>query len=286
MSLRGPVSLLLAVVAGLAAAASLLGFLTRTMLVDTDQFVATVAPLGRDPVVIGAVSHELTDQIVAAIGQQTTVSDQTVRTGARRTISSTLRTQSFQQVWVAVLKTAHRQIVTEVRRNHSGSVSVSLRPVAVQALNTMSGTIPSVAGLTDQLPANIGQVTVLDADQAATVRRSLRLLDLSLLGTSLTFAVATISTVLVAPSLRQALIQIGLAVAAAAALQWVALHLLSAYLVAQVPSGVATNVAHRVADVLAGDLLTGTAWLGLVGLVLAVVAGLWPRFHRARGYSD
>jgi hypothetical protein len=281
VSLRGPVSLLLAVIAGLAAAASLLGFLTRTMLVDTDQFVATVAPLGKDPVVIAAVSHELTDQIVAAIDQQTTVSDKMVRTVARRTISSTLRTHSFQRAWVAVLKTAHRQIVTEVRRNHSGSVSVSLRPVAVQALNTMSGTIPSVAGLSDQLPANIGQVTVLDADQAATVRRSLRLLDLSLLGTSLTFAVATISTLLVAPSLRQAFIQLGLAVAAAAAVQWVALHLLASYLVAQVPAGVATNVAHRVADVLAGDLLAGTAWLGLVGLVLAVVAGLWPRFRDA-----
>jgi hypothetical protein len=286
VSLRGPVSLLLAVVAGLAAAASLLGFLTRTMLVDTDQFVATVAPLGSDPIVIGAVSHELTDQVVAAIGQQTTVSDQTVRTVARRTISSTLRTDSFQRVWVAVLKTAHRQIVTEVRRNHAGSVSVSLRPVAVQALDTMSGTIPSVAILTDQVPPSLGQVTVLDADQAATVRRSLRLLDLSLLGTSLTFAVATILTLLVAPSLRQAFIQIGLAVAVAAALQWVALHLLSAYLVALVPSGVANDVANRVAAVLARDLLAGTAWLGLVGLVLAVVAGLWPRFHRARGYSD
>jgi hypothetical protein len=274
--------LLLAVVAGLAAAASLLGFLTRTMLVDTDQFVATVAPLGKDPVVVAAASQELTDQIVAAIGQQTTVSDPTVRSVARRTISSTIRTQSFQRAWVAVLKTAHGQIVTEVRRNQSGSVSVSLRPVAVKALNTMSGTIPGVTGLTDQLPATLGQVIVLDADQAATVRRSLHLLDLSLLGTSLTFVGATISTVLVAPSLRQAFIQIGLAVAGAAALQWVALHLLSAYLVAQVPTGVATDVAHRVADVLASDLLTGTAWLGLAGLVVAAVAGLWPRFRRAR----
>jgi hypothetical protein len=114
------------------------------------------------------------------------------------------------------------------------------------------------------------------------VRRSLRLLDLSLLGTSLTFAVATILTLLVAPSLRQAFIQIGLAVAVAAALQWVALHLLSAYLVAQVPSGVANDVANRVAAVLARDLLTGTAWLGLIGLALAVVAGLWPRFRRAK----
>jgi hypothetical protein len=86
----------------------------------------------------------------------------------------------------------------------------------------------------------------------------------------------------VAPSWRCASIQLGLAVAAAAALQWVALHLLSAYLVAQVPSGVANDVAHRVAAVLARDLLTGTAWLGLIGLALAVVAGLWPRFRRAK----
>jgi hypothetical protein len=185
-------------------------------------------------------------------------------------------------VCVAVLKTARRQIVTEVRRNHSGSVSVSLRPVAVQALNTMSCTIPGVVILTDQVPPSLGQVNVLDADQAATVRRSLRPLDLSLLGTSLIFAVATILILLVAPSLRHAFIQIGLAVAAAAALQWVALHLLSAYLVAQVPSGVANDVANRVAAVLARDLLTGTAWLGLIGLALAVVAGLWPRFRRAK----
>jgi hypothetical protein len=272
--------LLFAIVAGVAAAASLLGFLTRTTLVDTDQFAETVAPLGRDPVVIAAVSHELTDQIVDAIGQQTTVPDQLVRTVAQRTIASTLRTDRFQRVWVAVLKTAHRQVVAEVSNGQSGAVSVSLHPTAVQALNAMGGTIPSIAGVTDRLPSNLGQVTVLDADQAATVRRSLRLLDLSLLGTSLAFAVATIATLLLAPTLRRAFIQIGLAVAAAAALQWLGLHLLAAYLVAQVPSGVATNVAQRVADVLAGDLLSGTAWLGLVGLALAVAAGIWPRFRR------
>jgi hypothetical protein len=282
VDLRGPISLLFAIVAGLAAATSLLGFLTRTALIDTDQFVATVAPLGRDPVIITAVSQELTDQIVAAVGQQTAVPDQLVRTVAQRTISSTLRSHRFQRLWVTVLKTAHHQIMTEVRHNHSGSVAVSLRPAAVQALNAMSDTIPSVGGLTARLPDSLGQVTVLTADQAATVRKSLRLLDLSLLGTSLAFAMATISTLLISPSLKQAFIQIGLAVAGAAALQWAGLHLLSAYLVAQVPAGAANDVAQRVADVLARDLLAGTAWLGLAGLVLAVVAALWPRFRNAR----
>jgi hypothetical protein len=273
--------LLPAIVAGVAAAASLLGFLTRTTLVDTDQFVETVAPLGRDPVVIAAVSQELTGQIVTAVRPQTTaVPDRLVRTVAERTISATLRTHQFQRLWVTVLKNAHRQVVAEVTDSRSGAVSVSLHPAAVQVLNTMSDSIPSVGGLADRLPHNIGRVTVLTADQAARVRRSLRLLDLSLLGTSLAFAVATIATLLISPSLKQAFIQLGLAVAGAATLQWVSLHLLSTYLVAQVPSGTAKDLAHRVATVLASDLLTGTVWLGLVGLVLAGAAALWPRFRR------
>jgi hypothetical protein len=280
VSLRGLFSLLFAIVAGVAAAASLLGFLTRTTLVDTHRFVATVAPLSRDPVVIAAVSEELTDQIVATVGPETVAPDQLVRTVAERTISSALRTHQFQQLWVTVLKNAHHQVVAEVRDKRSGAVSVSLHPAAVQVLNTMSDSIPSVGGLADTLPHNLGRVTVLTADQAVRVRSSLRLLDLSLLGTSLAFVVATISTLLISPSLRQGFIQIGLAVAAAAALQWVGLHLLSAYLVAQVPSGTAKDLAHRVAAVLAGDLLTGTAWLGLLGLALVGAAVCWPRLPR------
>jgi hypothetical protein len=272
--------LLFAIVAGIAAAASLLGFLTRTTLVDTDQFVATVAPLGRDPIVIAAVSAELTGQIVAAVGPQTAVPDRLVRTVAERTISSTIRTHQFQRLWVTVLKNAHHQVVVEVRNDHSGAVSVSLHPAAVQALNTMSDSIPSIGGLGDRLPHTLGRVTVLTRDQAASVRRSLRLLDLSLLVTSLAFAVATISTLLISPSLKQAFIQIGLAVAGAAAVQWVGLHLLTTYLVARVPTGTAKDLAHRVGSVLAGDLLTATAWLGLVGLVLAGAAAVWPHFPR------
>jgi hypothetical protein len=278
VNLRGLVSLLCAIVAGVAAAASLLGYLTRTTLVDTDQFVASVAPLSRDPVVIAGVSNELADQIVATVGPQTSVPDQLVRATAERTVSSTLRTQQFHRIWRGALRGAHRQVVTDLRENHSGAVSVSLHPVAVQALNAMSDSIPGVAGLAEVVPA-LGGVTVLTADQAGKVRRSLHVLDLSLLLTGVIFVGATVATLLISPSLKRGFVQIGLAVAGAAVLQWVVLHLLAAYLVAQVPSGTARDLADRVVAVLAGDLYTDTAWLGLAGLVLAAVAAVWPRLR-------
>jgi hypothetical protein len=278
VNLRGLVSLLCAIVAGVAVAASLLGYLTRTTLVDTDQFVASVAPLSRDPVVIAGISNELADQIVTTVGPQTSVPDQLVRATAERTVSSTLRTQQFHRIWRSALRDAHRQVVTDLRENHSGAVSVSLHPVAVHALNAMSDSIPGVAGLADVVPA-LGGVTVLTADQAAKVRRSLHLLDLSLLLTGVIFVGATIATLLISPSLKRGFVQIGLAVAGAAVFQWVALHLLAAYLVAQVPSGTARDLADRVVAVIAGDLYTDTAWLGLAGLVLAAVAAVWPRLR-------
>jgi hypothetical protein len=276
VNLRGLVSLMFAIVAGVAAAASLLGFLTRSTLVDTDQFVATVAPLSRDPAVIAGVSNELADQIVATVGPHTSVPDQLVRATAERTVTSTLRTQQFRRIWRGVLGDAHHQVMDDLRKNHSGAVSVSLHPVAVRALNAMGDNIPGVRGLADVVPA-LGGVTVLTADQAAKVRRSLRLLDLSLLLTGVIFVGATIATLLISPSLKQGFVQMGLAVAGASALQWVALHLLAAYLVAQVPSGPARDLADRVVAILAGDLYTDTAWLGLAGLVLAAGAAVWPR---------
>src|SRR5690348_10392632 len=63
-------SVILVILTGIGALASTLVIWTETTMLDTDRFVALVAPFGSDPRVIESVSQYAADQVVAALDIQ------------------------------------------------------------------------------------------------------------------------------------------------------------------------------------------------------------------------
>ena len=164
-------------------------------LLDTGRYVATVAPLGADPM----VQDEVADQVTAAIDERLDLRGRAehelppiarplagpVGQGVRQVVAqvTTRFTHSteFERLWVTLNRTAHRQLVAiltgrpavggGIRTDPGGRVWLDLGPVIEQVTRKLTAAGLTVAGSmpTVGLRLEVGRVPA--ADQARTVGR-------------------------------------------------------------------------------------------------------------------
>jgi hypothetical protein len=179
--LRWCAAFLIAVIAGIMVVGSVVSRFARAELLNTDHYVATVAPLATDPVVQAAVTQRVTDEVMVRlpIAELTTkladslglrnpqsVSELTAPTvtawltgQVRAVVNEVVTSESFPVVWQQVNRSAH-QAVRSLLTGEAGryastdgtSVVVNLGPVldaAKQALVahgfSMASRIPQVS---------------------------------------------------------------------------------------------------------------------------------------------
>ena len=185
----------LVVVATLLAIVTTLTTWTRSQALDTDQWVEVSGDLLNEPEVQQALSLYLTDELYSAVdvtGELESLLPDNLSglagplAGALRGpttdgIEKIIASSSFQTVWQEANRAAHQAAVRILRDETTiDSVSTSGGAIVLD-LNTAVVNLGQAVGIPqsalDRLPADVGQITILQANELADAQNAVKVLD-------------------------------------------------------------------------------------------------------------
>jgi hypothetical protein len=288
------VLLLAATLGSLAVAATYV----RSEVLNTNTYVATVAPLATEPAVRDAVAHRLADEIVTradVAGLARQLADQLTTRGAPSQLTQLvgplvsglnsllyhqiyglLGTKRFQTVWEDINRNAHQGLVTvltgqqgQVVKSQGNTVTLdigALLSVAKQQLVAQGLTI------VQRVPDVSISYTLLESDQLPKIRRYTTILNT--LGVWLPWlaAAALVAGVLIAPNRRRGLILAAALVFAEAVIFLAGLSVARMYYLDHLPSTVGSpDAVAEVYDTVLRFLVSALEAL-LAATAVAIVA--------------
>jgi hypothetical protein len=236
---RRIVAWVLVVVACILSVLSVVSVFARNQLLNTDSYVNTVAPLASNPAIQTQVAKQVSENLISRTNVEARVKnalpskagflaapltselESTVNTLALKVVQS----KQFSQVWVAVNRTAHKQLVAVLTGSGAGSVSSKNGKVTID-LSQVEANLKKkldANGITvfNKVPAVKGLNLVLFQSQSLVkVQKTTKLLnDLALVLPILTLLLLAASVVL-ARNRRRGLVRaaLGLALSMAAVL--------------------------------------------------------------------
>ncbi len=264
----------------------------RNLVLDTDKYVDTVAPLASNKAITDNVANRITDKLFSQVNVEQQAKDALperaqflaapiasgVETFTREAATRALASDKFKNLWRNANERAHAAVVkalTGEGKNVSiknGKVVLDLTPIietVIQRLDDRGVTVfDSVAR--DASKKNL-QVELFDASQVEKARRAVHLLDrLRIVLVVLVFVVLAIA-LLLSGNRRRTLMRWGLGVVVAMAITAAMLALArSAFL------DVAKNRDSAAAtfDILTSLLRNSLRTIAVLGLVVAVAAFL------------
>src|SRR5918995_1160024 len=206
---RWTAAIVLMLLAALLAPLSALATWTRTTILDSDRYVAMVAPLADDPAVQEEISRRITDAVFEALRVEE-LTTRTLEAVAERPrvegvtqdlpvdlttfaepisnaihgfteqqVTRLVASQTFEDAWVAANREAHASLVaaltgetaTEGVTVSEGRVSVNL-----EAINPVL--VERGVPFADRIPAVNAQFVILDSTSLASAQSAVRILDL------------------------------------------------------------------------------------------------------------
>jgi hypothetical protein len=324
---------LLIMVAALSVTASLVtGWVGLTAL-NTDRWVATVAPLTRDPRVTAAIAEYTTNQVFEGLDIERRLTEALpgradllvgpitgqVRDYVRKTVDRVLRSERFQEVWVAANRLAHEQVVaillsrSEVVTVHGNEVRIDLLPVVNQVLRALEAELPTLFGrrlnlpdissgeipqnlratieksLGVTLPPNFAQFTIYRGDQLSELQAGVVMFRRGVFGL-LAVSLGTLALALwISPSRRRTLLQLGLWLVIWLVVVTATIRAIKAQVLAQVPQGTyRTGADAAITTIFSGLRDRGLLlWLGVALAAVMYLCGpgripIWLRRQTAR----
>jgi len=168
---RGAAAALIAL-AGFGFVASVVGLWAATTTLNTDRWVATVAPLPKNPQIAAAMTQYTTSEVFQVLNVEqrlrTVLPEQAafvvgplagqVRAYVQRTVNTFVQTDTFQRIWIAANRRAHQQALailegrSDVVTVRGSEVSVDLLPLINQVLHELSARLPTLFGHRISLP--------------------------------------------------------------------------------------------------------------------------------------
>ncbi len=138
----------------------------RTVL-NTDRYVATVAPLADDPAVQQAIATRLTDEVFAALNVQEVISDTLAAIGERATLLAgpltnalhgfvqeqvvkVVQSDAFETFWVEANRFVHTQVLA-IMRGESDTVSVAEGKVLLNLVPLVNLALASIENVSSDL---------------------------------------------------------------------------------------------------------------------------------------
>ena len=287
---RGPRWLpgLLVVLATLIAVATTLTTWTRTQALDTDQWVEVSGELLSEPEIQEALALFLADELFTAVdiaGElESLLPDDlsglagplagALRGPATDGIEQIIASSSFQSVWQEANRTAHEAAVRILRDETIDSVSTADGAIVLNlgtAVRNLGQEVGVPEAALDQLPDDVGQITVLKSSELANAQNAVKVLDFTSWFLYIVVVAMYVGAVYLAVGRRRQMLRsvgIGLIVAG-----FTLLLLRQVGIRVSVESFVedATNkpLAELVASVLT-ELLRQMAWTGIVYGVLII----------------
>lgn len=171
-ALRRVTAALLVMIAGFCLVASVVGLWAANTTLNTDRWVATVAPLPKNPQVAAAVSEYATTEVFQVLNVDQRLKEVLppqaafvvgpitgqVREYLQRTVNNVVRSDRFQQIWIQANRQAHQQALailegrSDVVSARGDQVSIDLLPLINQVIRQLSDQLPTLFGRDINLP--------------------------------------------------------------------------------------------------------------------------------------
>ena len=302
---------LLIAIGVLLAPVSVVAYWTKGYINDTDRFVASLAPLAKDP----AVQAYLVDEIVKVVNDNVDINgitkdlfaglsnldlppqaknalgllEQPAVQGVQSLIKSSATTivgsDAFAQLWEQAVRTSQTQVVAALNGDTSsalqisdtGELGIQLGPIIAEVKKEL---VARGFGLAQNIPDVNRTIVIAQSDSLVQARTGYQLLNV------LGFVLPIVSLglialgVLVARRRARTLIWAGLTLAAAMALLAACIAVGRIFFVSSVsPAYLPTGVAEALYNAVVPFINTTALSVGLVGFTVAVVAYLAGPFH-------
>ena len=318
--LRQIVAAVLVFIAALGVTASVIGVWAGRTTLNTDRWVETVTPLSGDPAVRAAVSTYTTEQIFTSLNVEQRVKEALPPKAAflaspltgqvhgfvQGSVTKALATPQFAELWPAINRVAHQQIMTilddnsKVVQNNGKTVTLNLLPVVNNVLSSLQQQVPTLFGKTIslptitngqipaglqtkiettlgvKLPANFAAIPIYQGDQLSAAQQAVvqikRGLTLLVIGTIIALALA----LWIAPRRRRTTLQFGLWLIIDVVALTSVLRAVRTQLIDQVPAGVyrsGVDAGVQVIFVTLRERGTQLLWLGILIAVVAYLVG-------------
>jgi hypothetical protein len=308
--LRWTVVAILVVLASLLTIVAVVARYTRSQLLDTDRYVATVAPLSENPAVERAIATQVTNEIFSRLdvedltqqalakltelgapdvieGLAVPISNQ-VEGFVRQEVNEAVKSPRFDELWLTANRNAHEKVVavltgrgTDAVDVEQGQVTVDLGVVVERVKDRL---VDRGFGFASRIPEVHSDFVLMQSDELRRSQRVVRRLDR--VATVAPFIVLFLAAVavLVAPSRRRGLLFVALGIAASMVL--LALVLVLArnwYLDNGAPKTMTPQEAVGVIATLLAPLRLAMRAVLALALVVAVAAFLTGPSGAARG---
>jgi hypothetical protein len=272
---------------------SVLAVWLHDTVLDTDQYVATVAPLARDPAVQEAIATRTTNSLVAStdlearvaalLPPRAPISAPAVVDGIKRVVHEfslrLVQSDQFANIWEQANRHAHSQVVAvlqgEGTRNvetKNGRVVVHLGPFVDRVKAALGNAGINLFSDTDGERVN-NQIVLLDSDQLSKTQGAVDAFDKLAIALPVLTIVLLALAVLVSGNRRRTTLRTAVGVAFAVALVLILFNLArGAYLNALGPD-VNHDAAAHTYDQLLEFLRTSLRAVFVLGIVAAV--GAW-----------
>jgi hypothetical protein len=268
---------------------------TRNLMLNTDRYVETVAPLAQDPQIQAAITNRVSTDLVERLDIDQRAADAlpakakflapAIATGAQnltaRLTAKALTTSQFDSIWRFANERAHGQLVDALTgRNgkhvttEQGKVVLNLGPLAVKVAQQL-------AKVGVKTPSNVSierqnlRFVLIDSADLASVQSYVKLLDQLAWVLPILALLLYGAAIAIAPRRRKAVLRTGIGIAVAMAVAVLGYNLLRTVYLDSLPSTVQSPAAAAaVFDTLTRFLQRGLRILLLVGLVTAAIATL------------
>ena len=196
-------AIVMLLVAGLLATASVAARYAQKEILHTDTYVATVAPLASDPAVQNAVATRVISEVVKQIDVPKLINDLAAATGrpnadaiasaiagpvtgyvetfVQRTVATFVQSPQFQTLWVNANTAAHTQLSavltgedTEVVKTEDNQIRLEVGPIVAEVKQRLVDSGLSVAS---KIPSVSVQVPVMTVEDLSRIQSYVNLLN-------------------------------------------------------------------------------------------------------------
>jgi hypothetical protein len=298
---RWTVGVVVLLISALLVGVAIIAVYVRDQVLDTNTYVATVAPLGANPTIQSAIANRLSTEIVTQTdiaGTANDLANRLVRQGAQERvkdlvpplvsgitsflddeIKKLLATPEFEQLWNEINRSAHAGLVAVLTGTKHGAVSATSNTVTVDLgvilQRVKQRLIERGLGFAEKIPDKSIPYTVVQSNKLAKIQGLVRALNT--LGTWLPWvAVAVfVGGFLITPNRRRGILTGILMVGIVDILLLALFAVLRSYYIDNLPSTVQSpQAATDIYDTVLRYLNTALQAL-LVAVIVILVAALY-----------
>ncbi|MGY3317085.1 hypothetical protein [Arthrobacter sp. H-02-3] len=303
---RRIVAIVLVVLTAVFAIGAVPALYLRSEVLDTDHYVATVAPLASDPAIQAEIADKVTQQITDAVDIQAITRDAlnelsktaprvaAVVTGlapviAEQTknlihtaVSKFVATPQFQDLWIQVNRVAHQSLVNLATGNTGGTVSIDQNGTVTISTKEIIARVKTLlvqqgVGIAERIPEVDAQIALFQSPELVRATTAIRTLDQTAPILAWLTVISAVGAIAVAPRGRRRSTTSGVGLAVAVAMALLALGLVigrSILLNSIPPDTVSPAAAQSLVETLLVPLRTSVRLVFAVGLLIALAAFL------------